>query len=201
MHNLSVLIADDDAVIRMDLRTVCESLGYTVVGEADNGHDACILARNLRPSVAILDIRMPRLGGLEAAAVMGSERLCPVVLLTAYSDAPVVAQATEAGVLAYLVKPFRREDLQPAIEIATARYRELVAVESERDALIRQNEDRQVVARARAVLVRRHSLSDREALRRLQAQSLSSGRSLRQVADAVLLSDEIAGPDRPRPER
>src|SRR5438874_2541256 len=106
-----VLIADDDAVIRMDLRAMLESIGHEVVGEADNGETACYLARSLRPDLTILDIMMPKMDGLEAAAAINKERLGPVLLLTAYSEAPMIEQATQAGVLAYLVKPFRKQEL------------------------------------------------------------------------------------------
>jgi len=196
MHKLSVLIADDDAVIRMDLRAVLEDLGHSVVGEAASGPDACRLARVLRPSVAILDVMMPAGSGLEAAAAISRERICPVVLLTAYSEAPVIEEATRAGVLAFLVKPFARYDLQPAIEIATARFRELLALEGERDALSHEIATVEAVQQAKAVLVRRHAVSDREAQRRLQAQAISSGRSLRAIAEAVLLTADIETPRR-----
>jgi response regulator NasT len=194
MQKLSVLIADDDAVIRMDLRTVLEELGHSVVGEAACGPDACRLARALKPSVAILDVMMPAGSGLGAAAVLSRERICPVILLTAYSEAPVIEEATRAGVLAFLVKPFARHDLQPAIEIATARFRELLALEGERDALSQEIATAETVQRAEAVLVRRHAVSDREAQRRLQAQAISLGRPLRAIAEAVLLTAEMDAP-------
>lgn len=196
MRKLSVLIADDDAVIRMDLRALLEDLGHSVVAEASNGQDACRLARSLRPSVAILDVMMPVLNGLQAAAVLNQERLCPVVLLTAYSDAPIVEEAARAGVLAFVVKPFARNDLQPAIEIATARYREMLAIENERDALALQIETADIVGRARTALMHRHAITEREAQRRMQARALASGRSVREIADAVLLISGIDDPNK-----
>src|SRR5947209_6329698 len=142
MHLGRVLIADDDPVIRMDLKTMLEGLGHEVVGEADNGEAATYLARSLKPDLVILDVMMPKVSGLQAASAINSERLAPVLMLTAYSEAPIVEEATKAGVLAYLVKPFRKQELQPAIEVALARYRELSALEGELGALQEQAETR-----------------------------------------------------------
>ncbi|NLI00383.1 MAG: response regulator [Chthonomonadales bacterium] len=194
MHSFSVLIADDDAVIRMDLRGLLEDLGHTVVGEADNGDDACRLARSLRPSVALLDVRMPRMNGLEAAAAISRERLCPVVMLTAYSEAPFIDEASQAGVLAYLVKPVRKEEIGPALEIAQARFRELVAMEHERTELHERIETDDVVRRARGLLMRRHAISEREADRRMQAQAVTRGVPLKKIAEALLIADTIESP-------
>jgi response regulator NasT len=186
-----VIIADDDAVIRMDLKAMLEELGHEVVGEADNGESACYLARSLKPDLVILDVMMPKMNGLQAAAAINSERLAPVLMLTAYSEAPMIEEATRAGVLAYLVKPFRKQELQPAIEISLARYRELAALEGEIDQLQEQMETRKVVGRAKAILMDRHGLVEREAFRRLQAQSLSLNKSLKEIADAIILTDEM----------
>jgi response regulator NasT len=192
MHNFSVLIADDDAVIRMDLRALLEDMGHAVVAETDNGEDACHLARSLKPSVAILDVVMPRLNGLRAAAVISEERICPVVMLTAYSEAPMIEEATKAGVLAYLVKPYRREEIASALHIAQARFRELLAIESDRDALADQIETDRLCRQARLILMRRHAINEREAGRRMQAQAVASGKSLKSVAEAILLTQDIA---------
>lgn len=191
MHRGRVLIADDDAVIRMDLRAMLEALGHEVVGEADNGETACYLARSLRPDLVILDILMPKMNGLDAAAAINRDRLAPVLLLTAYSEASMIERATQAGVLGYLVKPFRRQDVEPAIEIAMARYRELAALEGELGSLQEQMETRRIVGRAKAILIERQGLSEREAYRRLQAQSLSINRSIREIAEAIILAEEI----------
>lgn len=196
MDKLSVLIADDDAVIRMDLRALLEDLGHRVVGEAANGRDACRLARSLKPSVAILDVMMPGSSGLEAAAILSSERLCPVVLLTAYSDAPLIEEATRAGVLAYLVKPFARSELQPALEIATARYRELLVVEHQRDSLAQELRSGEAIRNATVILMRRCAINEREAQRRMQSQSLATGRTLGEIAEAILLTEHIESPVR-----
>lgn len=192
MLQARVLIADDDPVFRMDLRSMLESLGHTLAGEADNGEDVIRLARSLRPDLTILDIEMPRKSGLEAARVLAEERISPVLLLTAYSESRMIEEAIRSGVLAYLVKPFRGPELQPAIEVAIARYRELTALESERDALQEQIESRKVLSKARAILMARHEITDREAQRRIQAQSLALNKSLREIAEAIILSDEIA---------
>src|SRR5438105_6054196 len=152
MQQGKILIADDDPLIRMDLKTMLEELGHTVVGEAENGEAACYLAKSLKPDLVILDIMMPKVDGLQAAAAISGERLAPVLMLTAYSEAPMIEEATRAGVLAYLVKPFRKQELQPAIEISLARYRELSALEGEIDHLQEQAETRKVVGRAKAIL-------------------------------------------------
>jgi response regulator NasT len=189
-----VLIADDDTVIRLDLRSMLESVGHAVVGEADNGETALYLARSLKPDLVILDVMMPKMSGLEAAAAINKERLAPVLLLTAYSEAPMIEQANEAGVLAYLVKPFRKPELQAQIELSIARYRELAALEGELTSLQTQNETRRVVGRAKAILMERHGLVEREAFRRMQAQSLALKKTLREIADAILLTEEIETP-------
>jgi two-component system, response regulator PdtaR len=186
-----VLIADDDPVIRMDLRAMLEELGHEVVGEADNGEAACYMARSLKPDLAILDIMMPKMNGLDAAAKLNGERLTAVLLLTAYSEAPMIERATEAGVLAYLVKPFRRQELQPAIEIAITRYREMTALEGALENMQDQAETRRLVGKAKAILVERHGVAEREAYRRLQAQSLALSRSMKDVAEAIILADEL----------
>jgi len=191
MQQGRVLIADDEAVIRMDLRAMLEELGHEVVGEADNGETACYMARSLKPDLIILDIMMPKMNGLEAAAQINQQRIAPVLLLTAYSETSMIEQATQAGVLAYLVKPFRKQELQPAIEIAMARYRELAALEGELVNIHDQVETRKVVGKAKAILMHNNELSDREAFRRLQAQSLSLGKSLREIAEAIILADEL----------
>src|SRR5258708_3773748 len=185
------LSADHDPLIRTDLKAMLDELGHDVVGEADNGESACYMTRSLKPDLVILDVMMPKMNGLQAAATINGERLAPVLMLTAYSEAPMIEEATRAGVLAYLVKPFRKQELQPAIEIALARYRELAALEGELDALQEQMEARKILGRAKAILMDRNGLSEREAFRRLQAQSLALSKSLREIADAIILTDEM----------
>jgi response regulator NasT len=196
MQQGKILIADDDAMLRFDLKTMLESIGHTVVGEADNGETALYLARSLRPDLCILDVMMPRMNGLEVAEALSKERLCAVMLLTAYSDVPMIEQASRAGVLAYLVKPFRQQELQPNIEIALARYREMLALEGALEAAQDQMETARLIGRAKRVLMERHSISDQEAYRRLQAQALATNRPLREIAEAVLLTEDVASPRR-----
>ncbi len=191
MQQGKILLADDDAVLRFDLRTMLESLGHCVVGEADNGETACYLARSLRPDLIILDVMMPVKNGLEAAEMISKERLGPVMLLTAYSDVPLIEQANRAGVLAYLVKPFRQQELQPAIEIAISRYREMLALEGALGSVQEQNETNRLVGRAKRVLMYWHGVSDQEAYRRLQAQALATNRPLREIAEAILLAEDM----------
>ena len=197
MQQGRLIIADDDAVVRMDLRSMLESLGHCVIGEADNGETACYLARSLHPDLIILDVMMPKMNGLEAAVIISQERLGPVMLLTAYSDVPIIEQATRAGVLAYLVKPFRQQELQPAIEIAMARYREMLALEGALDTAQEQMETNRLVGRAKRVLMERHSIGDQEAYRRLTSQSLATNRSLREIAEAILIAEDMASPCTP----
>jgi len=194
MQHMRILIADDDAVIRLDLTKTLENLGYCVVGEADNGETACYLARNLRPDLTILDAMMPKVNGLTAAEVINRERLGPVLILTAYSELPMIEQANRAGVLAYLVKPYREQELQPAIEIAVTRYREMLALEGALQGAQEQAEVDRVVGRAKRVLMDRHGLTDQEANRRLQAQALNANRSLREVCDAIVLAEDMSIP-------
>ena len=200
MHQGRILIADDEAVLRLDLRVVLEALGHTVIGEADNGEAAVTLARRLRPDLTILDVMMPGKNGLEAAEAINQERLGPVILLTAYSDVPRIEQASRAGVLAYLVKPYRQQEIQPAVEIAIARYRELRALEGARDDAQDQIETGRIVGRAKRVLMERHNISDQEAYRRLNAQALSTERPLREIAECILLSSNICE-ELPLPQR
>ncbi len=189
-----ILIADDDAVIRMDLKTTLESLGHCVVGEADNGETLCYLARSLKPDLTILDVEMPRMSGLEAAEIISRERLGAIILLTAYSDAEKIQKASRAGALAYLVKPFREIELQPTVEIALARYREMLALEGALDDAQGQMEANRIVGRAKRVLIERHKISDQEAYRRLSAQALANSKTLREIADAILLTEDMSMP-------
>lgn len=194
MQTGRILIADDDAVVRMDLKAMLSSIGHCVIGEADNGETACYLARSLRPDLVILDVMMPKSSGLEAAETISRERLGAVMLLTAYSDVPMVEHANRAGVLAYLVKPFRQQELRPAVEIAIARYREMMALEGALDSVQGQIEANRLVGRAKRILIERHGISDQEAFRRLNTQALATSRTLREIAEAILLTEEMAMP-------
>ena len=201
MQNGKILIADDDAMIRLDLRAMLESLGHCVVAEAEDGERACYLARSLKPDLLILDVMMPKKNGLEVAEIACRERLGAVMLLTAYSEAPIIEQASRIGVLAYLVKPFRQQELQPAIEIALSRYREMSALEGALDAAQNQIEASRQIGRAKRILMDRHSISDQEAYRRLQSQALASNHSLREIADAILLTENMGAMTAPAETR
>jgi response regulator NasT len=186
-----VVIADDESIIRMDLREMLTSMGYQVVGEASDGQTAISLARQTRPDLVIMDIRMPDLDGIEAARILTREKIAPVLLLTAYSQQELVDGAKEAGVVGYLVKPFREPDLKPAIEIALQRYREFRALEKEVSSLAEQLETRKLVDRAKGILMDRHGLKEAEAYSRMQKLSMNSRKSMREIAEAILLNDEL----------
>ncbi|MCS6802097.1 MAG: response regulator [Chloroflexota bacterium] len=189
-----VVIADDESIIRMDLREMLTSMGYQVVGEAGDGQTAINLARQTRPDVVIMDIRMPDLDGIEAARILTREKIAPVLLLTAYSQQELLDGAKDAGVVGYLVKPFREPDLKPAIEIALQRYREFRALENEVSTLTEQLETRKLVDRAKGILMDRHGLKEAEAYSRMQKLAMNTRKSMRQIAEAILLNDELQRP-------
>ncbi|HEX9039178.1 MAG TPA: response regulator [Ktedonobacterales bacterium] len=186
-----IIIAEDESVIRMDLREELQSQGYLVVGDVGDGQSAVNLARELRPDLVLMDIRMPEMDGIEAARVLTSERLAPVVLLTAFSDDELIARAREAGVVAYITKPWKQSDLKPAIEIALARFQEFREMESQVSTLADQLATRKVVEKAKGVLMTKYSLSEQEAFRRIQKLSMNNRKSMREVAEAILLAEEV----------
>lgn len=188
----SLLIADDEPLIRLDLKTLLTDLGHTVVGEAENGSQALTLARSLRPDAVILDIVMPHLSGVEVARTLLAERIAPVVMLTGFPKRENIDQASDAGVLAFLSKPFRRDDLDPAIAIARARFQELIALENEVRDLSERMEARKLVGRAKAILMERSGLSEREAFRRIQSQSVAMNKPVHEIARAIITASEIA---------
>jgi len=195
---LRVLVADDEPMIRLGLRAMLEEQGYEVVGEADNGRGAVELARATAPDLIILDIRMPHMDGLEAARAIMAERPTAILLLTAYADRELVEKAKACGVLAYLVKPFREADLIPAMEIAVARFQELQALQKEAGTLRDALEAREIIERAKRILMARLGLSEGEAFRRIRRLSMNSRKPLKQVAEAILMA---ALPEEERPER
>ena len=191
MKAYRVLIVDDEPVIRLDLRTMLEAMGHEVVGEADNGADALQLARTLQPDLVIADLMMPEMDGIELSRRLAKERIAPVLVLTAYSEPEMVAGADRAGVLGYLVKPFREADLAPAIQVAISRYRELRALEAQNLNLTQEIQARRRIGRAKRVLIQQLGLSEEEAFRRLQQTAEQTGKSLAEVAEAILLAYQV----------
>ena len=183
---MRLLIAEDETLIRLDLRATLEAAGFEVCAEARNGAEAVELARRERPDLAILAVKMPDVDGIEAARRMLAERPIPIVMLTAYGEADLVARAIEAGVFGYLVKPFRETDLLPAIQAARARHAELDALREEAESLTEALAARKVVERAKGLLMEREGLSEQDAFARLRRASQSSNRPLKVVAEAVV---------------
>ncbi len=192
MHSMTmrILIAEDETIIRLDLRGLLERSGYTVVGEARDGEEAVELARRLEPDLAVMDVKMPRLDGIDAARRILEERPLPIVMLTAFGQQELVSRAVEAGVFGYLVKPFREQDVVPAIEAARARFAELVAVRAEADSLTEALAARNSIERAKGLLMEKEQLSEADAFARLRKASQVSGRPLRVIAEAVITTFE-----------
>ncbi len=184
-----IVIAEDEAIIRMDLREMLEEEGYEVVGEAADGEDAMRLAEQLRPDLVILDIVMPQTDGLTAAEHIVEQELAAVLILTAFSHRDKVARATRAGVMAYLVKPFDKADLVPAIEVAVQRWNEARVLANESKNLSERLETRKLVERAKGVLRDRHGLSEEDAFRLIQRISMERGMQMRKVAERLLDGD------------
>ena len=181
----TVLVAEDETIIRMDLREMLEEEGYAVV-EAADGEQAVRLAREVRPELAILDIKMPIKDGLVAAQEISEEGIAPVLILTAYSQRELVGQAAEAGAMGYLVKPFQKHDLLPAIEIAKGRYQQLSALADEVGDLTERLESRKAIDRAKGTLMDRYKMSEADAFRFIQRTAMEQRLSMREVAEKVL---------------
>ncbi len=180
------MIAEDEALIRLDLKEMLQEDGYEVVGEAGDGETAVRLASELKPDLVILDVKMPVLDGISAAERISAERVAPVVMLTAFSQRELVQRATEAGAMAYLVKPFTKTDLAPVIEVAVSRYAEMRALEAEVAGLHDRLETRKLVDRAKSVLQEAHGWTEPEAFRWIQKTSMDRRLTMRAVAEAVL---------------
>jgi response regulator NasT len=187
-----VLIAEDEALIRMDLREMLTEAGHEVVGEARDGAEAIALARELQPEIVFMDVKMPGTDGLEAARVITAERLAPVVMVTAFSQQAYVDEAADAGAMAYLVKPFQKRDIIPAMTVATSRFAETRVLESEVEDLSDRLETRKLLDRAKGLLMAK-GMSEPEAFKRLQKLAMDKRMSLRQVAEAVLLAADAEG--------
>jgi two-component system, response regulator PdtaR len=184
-----VVIAEDEAIIRLDLKELLQEEGYDVVGETGRGDEAIELVRDLRPDLVILDIKMPGLDGLSAARHVASERLAAVLMVTAFSQRELVEQARDAGALAYLVKPFQKSDLIPAIEVALGRYAELTALERDVEDLQSRLEARKTIDRAKGRLMDDHSLAEQDAWRFLQQQAMANRVKIDEIAQRVVDGD------------
>ena len=186
---MRVLIAEDEALIRMDLREMLAEEGHDVVGEARDGSEAVALARKLTPDVIFMDVKMPRMDGIEAAGEICAERIAPVVMVTAFSQPSYVQEACDAGAMAYLVKPFTKRDILPAMQVAVSRFAEARALEDEVAGLEDRLATRRALDRAKGLLMAK-GLTEPEAFRRLQKLAMDKRMTLRQVADAVVLANE-----------
>ena len=181
-----VLVAEDETIIRLDLRELLEKAGFEVCAEAKDGEEAVALARSAEPDLALLDVKMPKLDGIDAARRILDERPIPIVMVTAYGEHELVSRAVEAGVFGYLVKPFRESDLLPAIATARARHEELTALREEAESLSEALAARKTIERAKGLLMEREGLTEQEAFARLRKASQISGRPLKVVADALV---------------
>ncbi len=190
MERIRVIIADDESVIRADLREMLTNLGYLVIGEVGDGQSAVNVARELKPDVVIMDIKMPDLDGIEAAKILTQEKVAPVLLLTAYSQRDLIDRAKEAGVVGYLVKPFREQEIVPAIEIALERFKEFRELEKEVGNLRETLETRKIVDRAKGLLMDQQGLTEAESFRKIQKMSMNTRKPMKEIAEAIILAHE-----------
>src|SRR5438552_8057998 len=186
-----VIIADDETIQRMDLKDVLTKQGYLVIGEAGDGLSAVNLARELRPDLVIMDIRMPDMDGIAAAETLTQEKIAPVLLLTAFGDQPLVDRAKEAGVVNYIVKPLRESEVTPAIEVALARYNEFRTLEEKTLTLTEQLETRKIVERAKGLLMEKKGLREQDAFRKIKKASLNIRKSLCEVEEAIMIRTDL----------
>jgi AmiR/NasT family two-component response regulator len=191
VEKVRIVIADDESLIRMDLREMLNNLGYLVVGEVGDGRSAVNLARELKPDIVIMDIKMPDMDGIQAAKILTEERIAPVLLLSAYSQQDLIERAREAGVIGYLVKPVRESDLAPAIEVALARFREFLEMQKQVADLQDALETRKLVDRAKGILMDRQGLTEAEAFRKIQKMSMNNRKPMKEVAWAIILAHQV----------
>lgn len=186
MAQLKILIADDDPIIRLDLKQMLASLDYEVVAEAGDGQEAVQLAESTSPDVCVLDVKMPVMDGIDAAASIAGQGIAPVILLTAYSDRELIERAKSAGVFGYLVKPFKPSDLPPAIEVARSRFEQNQQLSKEISGLSERFEARKSVDKAKGILMQRHSIDEAAAYRQIQTQAMRDRKTMRDVADEII---------------
>ncbi len=191
MSKLRVLIADDDPIIRLDLKQMLENLGYQVVAEAGDGKQAVEMAQETSPDICILDVKMPVMDGIEAVTLITEENIAPTILLTAYSDKELVDRAKAAGVFAYLVKPFKPSDLPPSIEVARSRFEQNAQLNKEVNSLQEKLQARKVIEQAKGILMEELKLNESEAYRRIQVQSMNLRKTMKEVAEAIVLAHSI----------
>jgi response regulator NasT len=191
MESLRVLIAEDESLTRTILKARLEKLGHQVVAEAENGIQAIEAARASRPEVCIMDIRMPEMDGIEAARQIMNEVPCAILFLTAFNEESLVAQAGEAGALAYLMKPFRKEDLAPALEVAVRRFRQIQSQSQEILQLKEALESRKLIERAKGILMERQGLTEQEAFRRIHFQARNQNKKMREIAESIIMASEL----------
>lgn len=187
--SIRVVIAEDEAIIRLDLRETLEEEGYEVIGEAGRGDRAIELVRELKPDLAILDVKMPGMDGLEVARLIDQEKICGVLILTAFSQREMVEHARDAGALAYLVKPFQKSDLVPAIEVAIGRFRELQELAGHVEALGEQIEARKIIDRAKGLLIDEHSMKEQDAFSFIQRTAMAERTRMRDVAEKIIAGE------------
>lgn len=190
MERTRIIIADDESIVRTDLKEMLSNLGYLIIGDVGDGQSAVNLARELKPDVVLMDIKMPDMDGIEAAKILTAEQIAPVVLLTAHSQKDLVDRAKEAGVVGYLVKPFRETDLLPAIEVALSRFSEFKAVHQEVQDLQNALETRKAIERAKGILMDTQDMDEGEAFRRIQKMSMNTRKPMKEVAEAIILAHE-----------
>jgi len=188
-----IIIAEDDTVIRMDLKEELQRQGYLVVGDVGDGQSAINLTRELRPDLVVMDIRMPEMDGITATEMLTREKLAPVVQLTAFSDDELIERARTVGVIHYVTKPWRSSDLKPAIEIALSRFQEFRSMETKVKDLEDHLATRKVVEKAKGVLMEKYKISEQDAFRRIQKASMNNRKSMKDVAEAILLAEELHG--------
>ena len=192
MDRKRIIIADDESIVRADIKEMLTNLGYLVVGDVGDGQSAVNLARELKPDVVLMDIKMPNMDGIEASRILTEEQIAPVVLLTAYGQKELVDRAKEAGVVGYLVKPFRESDLLPAIEVALSRFNEFKTVQLEVEDLQNALETRKLVERAKGILMDSQGMDESEAFRKIQKMSMNTRKPMKEVAEAIILAHEAA---------
>lgn len=188
MKPLKIVIADNESIIRMDLKEILEEAGHEVVGEAITGYKAVELTRKYHPDLVIMDIKMPEMDGIAAAKVIANEKIAPVLLLTAFSQPEIVERAKDSGVLAYLVKPVKESNLFPAMEIALSRFQEMKQLEDELDNVKNSLEMRKILDRAKGILMDAYNLSESEAYRRIQQYSMVKRKTIKEIAEAIVRS-------------